>query len=132
MSRQIRVRGSDPALAAGAPADGYLDKLVKYVPAEIVAGYLAADGILRSSLDTDAEVERWLWGCLVVGLILTPLYLWRVTKVAAAVQLVISTIMFGVWVFAIGGPFEFTSWYQPFIGGLLAILATLLAPIVDP
>jgi hypothetical protein len=133
MSREIRVASEDPQLAAAGAADGYLAKLVKYIPGEIIAGYLAADGIVRSSISDDQDrLESYLWIFLVVGLFLTPLYLWRVAKVSKVVQIALATVSFAAWVFGVGGAFSFTDWYEPFQGGLVVIGATLVIPIIDP
>jgi hypothetical protein len=73
------------------------------------------------------------WLIFIVLLILTPLYTWRVTTEAglpvAYVQVVVSTLSFIVWVFAIGGPFSLLSWYQPVYGSILLILFTLIPPL---
>lgn len=39
-------------------------------------------------------------------------------------QVLISTIAFVVWVFAIGGPFASLDWYKPVYGGIALILVT--------
>ena len=82
--------------------------------------------------DRPDDLEIYLWVLLGVGLIVTPLYLWRVTNVSKPVQILLSLVAFGLWVFAIGGAFAVQSWYEPFVAGLLVILATLLMPIVNP
>jgi hypothetical protein len=133
MGREITVARDDAQLASAGGADDYFSKLVKYIPAEIIAAYLAADGITRSAIDDDAgRLETYLWIFLLVGLLVTPVYLWRVVKVRKRLQLILATVAFGAWVFGIGGAFSFTGWYEPFLGGLVAIAATLLIPIVDP
>jgi hypothetical protein len=50
---------------------------------------------------------------------MTPLYLFFVQKVKKAKQLILSTLSFAVWVFALGGPFTLLSWYDPLYGALL-------------
>lgn len=48
-------------------------------------------------------------GCFIILLIITPIYIWRVTTVTelppAVSQIIISTLLFAVWLFALGGPF---------------------------
>src|SRR6266851_2730682 len=40
-------------------ADGYRERLLKYIPAEGLAFYLTLDGIVRSGTSTDRKVEFW-------------------------------------------------------------------------
>jgi hypothetical protein len=119
------------AVATPVPnADDYQSRLLKYIPAEVIAVYLTLDNALRSAKDQIA-LQSWLWiifGILLVG---TPLYLWRVSKVTKKVQLLISTIAFAVWVFALGGAFALQSWYHPVYGALLLPLYTFFVPVIS-
>jgi hypothetical protein len=128
VSHQILHSGFQ-AKQSGVP-DDYVTRLVKYIPAEIVAAFLVIDGILKAVTGVQANLY---WLIFIVLLILTPLYTWRVTTEAglpvAYVQVVVSTLSFIVWVFAIGGPFSLLSWYQPVYGSILLILFTLIPPL---
>jgi hypothetical protein len=111
-------------------ADDYYAKLLKYIPAEIVAAFVAIQGIITSN----SQPAQWVyWVVFIVLLVMTPLYLWRVTnepnKPVAAPQIVISTIGFAVWVFALGGPFSQYGWYKTLYGAVLLILYTVAIPI---
>jgi hypothetical protein len=108
--------------------DDYKSRILKYIPAEIVAVYLTLDGIVRSAVD-GASRQIWLHLILGFGLVVTPLFLWRVAKVRNKNQLVISTISFAVWVFALGGAFADYSWYKPFEGAIALVMYTFLIPI---
>jgi hypothetical protein len=108
--------------------DSYREKLVKYIPAEVVALYLTLDVICRSN-----PTERGLrWFILVFGCVATPLYLWRIQRVRKWVQLLVSTAAFVVWTFALGGPFVSLSWYKAIYGALLLPIFTFLVPLIDP
>ena len=111
--------------------DNYISRLFKYIPSEIVAIYLSIDTIFKSTNITQCILHTLSWIVFLVLLILTPFYLWRVTKVTKTTQLVISTLSFVVWVFALSGPFAFLSWYQPVYGSVLLILFTFLIPIIS-
>jgi hypothetical protein len=103
----------------------YQDKIVKLIPTEIVGAYMVLAGIIPAS---SAKV-----GTLVVSialLILTPLYLWRISKVTNVVQLVVTTISFAVWVYSLGGPFAAWGIYQSYIASIVLILWTLIIPVV--
>jgi hypothetical protein len=111
--------------------DDYTNRLLKYIPAESVALYLTLQGIVLSGMGNRSPYT-WLWLIFGIGLIGTPIYLWRVTKVSKSMQLVVSTLAFGVWVFALGGAFQSLSWYEPFIGSLTLVAFTFFAPLITP
>jgi hypothetical protein len=47
-------------------------------------------------------------------------------------QVLLGSIAFPVWAYALAGPFVTTPAYEPFIGSLLLILATFLFGLVEP
>jgi hypothetical protein len=109
--------------------DNYQSKLLKFIPAEVVAVYLTLESIIRTA-DAQIPLDEWLWILFLVLLIGTPLYLWRVTGVTKMVQLTISTIAFAVWVFALGGVFALQDWYRPVYGAMLLPIYTFFAPVI--
>jgi len=126
-----RPRGDILAARAMAPqADDYKMRLLKYIPAEIVAGFLAIDGIIKSTTEVSVVVS---WIVFFVLLVLTPFYAWRITtepnKPTAKADIIVSTIAFFVWVFALGGPFSSLGWYLPIYGAILLIVYTLTIPV---
>jgi len=108
--------------------DGYFDRLFKYIPAELVAGYIFVLGIVKQLTDA-GEIMTFQWLLFLVFCILTPLYLWRVQKVMKFQQLLISLLSFIVWVFALGGPFALYNWYNPAYGSILLPVFTILVAI---
>jgi hypothetical protein len=112
-------------------ADDYLEQVVKYIPTEIVAGFIAISGITKAITDVPLAVQWVIFGVL---LILTPLYTWRVStdpKIGISVsQLVIATVAFLLWVFTLGGPFSTLSWYMPYYGAIASVLFTLFIPVI--
>jgi hypothetical protein len=110
--------------------DDYASRLLKYIPTETVAAYLALSGVVASA--NGQNRAAMLWAVFAFGLLLTPLYLRRVGRVRSWLQLVISTAAFVVWVFALGGPWALLSWYEPYYGTLLLIAFTTTAPLVIP
>jgi len=111
-----------------ATKDGYFDRLFKYIPAELVAGYIFVIGVVKQLTDA-GEIRVFQWLLFALFCILTPLYLWRVQKVLKIQQHVISLLSFIVWVFALGGPFALCSWYNPVYGSILLPVFTLLVAI---
>lgn len=123
---------ASPALSPNlANEDDYISRITKYIPAEIVTGFIAVDGILKAV--TDASVFLY-WFIFAFCLVLTPLYTWRISNEnglpVAKSQIVISTCSFVCWVLAFGGPFAYYDWYRPYIGSVLLVLATLLFPML--
>jgi hypothetical protein len=105
-------------------SDTYLDKLVKYIPTEVIAFYLA----LTSQLVTLPEGKRisYAFGLVVGGSIITFFYLRRITHVSNTIQILISCIAFVAW--AIG-----LSDYIVFDGKALLIpVITFIIPFINP
>ena len=137
MGRRIRVAPPRAQAAAGVTPpvefDSYFDKAVKYIPADIVAAWVAVTGLVSSARDVPRQTI--LWVAFGIGLLVTALWTW---KQAAApgrrppvTQASISTGAFAVWVFALGGPFQHVPG-QPVYGSLLLILYTLVVALIDP
>ncbi len=89
--------------AAPEEADRYLDRLVKYIPADVIALYLAVqtavEGLQRGS-------QRQVGGILVFAIFGVGTYFWlRKDGVTRTTQIAISIGAFVVWVLATsGGP----------------------------
>ena len=138
MSRRIRIFQPEAALApsvggAQVETDRYFDKVLKYIPADVVAAWVAVTGVVSSA--SGVPQQQILWVAFAAGLILTA---WWTTKQTTApgrpaplAQVVISTVAFAVWVFALGGPFEHVRG-QKLYGSLLLILYTLVVARIDP
>jgi hypothetical protein len=109
-------------------ADGYTTRLLKYVPAEVVALFITLDALVRSSPELSPAVYLGIFLFCLAG---TWLYLWRVARVRKQAQLLISTVAFAVWVFALGGPFAHFDWYAPIYGGLLLPVFTFAAAVYE-
>ncbi|NMC39184.1 MAG: hypothetical protein GYA41_12755 [Bacteroidales bacterium] len=108
--------------------DGYFDRLFKYIPAELVAGYIFVSGAV-SGLTDQSESLLLKWILFAIFCILTPLYLWRVQKVTRMQQHMISLLSFAVWCFALGGPFASFGWYDPVYGQVLLLVFTLIVAV---
>jgi hypothetical protein len=131
-ARDARIE-AERAATAPAPEDGWLEKIVKYVPTEIVGAYIAIAAVLGEPQGkADA---RALWVFFTILLVLTPLY----TLVAAArpglprpaFQALAATVAFAAWVAAIGGPFRMLEGYDSRYAVAVMIVVTLLLPLVE-
>lgn len=114
--------------------DGYVDKLLKYIPTEIVGGWIAITGFVKSS--SDIPSTALLWGLFAIFVVLTALYILKQTsepkKPLAIKQTAISVGVFIVWVFALGEPFSSLSFYRPVYGSILLIVYNLVIPLFNP
>jgi len=135
--RVVSIPSAVQFQAAGGPApalDTYISRLVKYIPAEIVAAYL----LVRGFIPPDAP--RWIWWIVFAGLMgLTVWYTLDATRrpglPPAYTQSVIAVLAFAVWTFAIGGPyFEVASWYRQYhyLPGIILVLFTLAVARIPP
>ena len=115
--------------------DSYFQKLLRYIPADIVAAYLAIDGILRAQLHS----PDWLpWSVFGVMFLLTPFYV--VFKMSTPpgftfsrnFNIAASLFAFTVWVLALDGSFTHTlPRWNPVYGSILLIVTTLVMPIAE-
>jgi hypothetical protein len=131
------ARDAAGSLAAGEEekvpkADEYSDRLIKYIPGEIVSLYLFVSGVLQTaSGQIPAATLEWLqWGVFGFLCAMTPVYLYFVQDVEKKQQWGITALSFAVWVFTLGGPFAQLSWYHPVYGAVLLPLYTFSIAIV--
>jgi hypothetical protein len=130
MSRRIR---RIEVLGGGAAGDTYFDKILKYIPADIVGAWVAITGVIAGASQPKPAV---LWVVFLIMLAITPAWTWKQTKEPnkppAKTQILVATGSFFVWVFALGGPFTSLSFYTPLYGSLALIIYTLLVGLVTP
>ncbi len=128
ITSQLEAKGQEVII------DGYFDKLLKYIPTEIVGGWVAITGLIKSA--SNIPTNTILWILLVIFTGLTAIYILKQTfepkKPLAIKQTSISTIAFIVWVFALGEPFDSLSFYNPIYGSVLLILYNLTIPLINP
>ncbi len=104
-----------------------IGRLIKYIPAEIISGYMLLSGIAQAAGASSPLQAPAQWGLVVVGAVLTPFYLWRVgnPKGVQWWHLLISTVSFVLWTYALGGPFTtvkvfgygYESWFATLVAG---------------
>jgi hypothetical protein len=137
MTRQIIRRPAGAPLTVAAPAgtptpDQYKDRLLKYIPADVVAIYLTLMGIIAGA--QPGTLKTILpWAVFVVIAIITPFYIKFVGKVTDTKQIVVGSVAFLIWAITLGAPFDqaHISWYNPIIGALLLPFFTFLIPLTD-
>lgn len=135
MGRRIVTKKLESGADKGT-VDGYQDRLLKYIPADINAAWIVVIGIVKTI--TKLPQNTVLWVLFFIFLILTPIWIWLGTKELkkpiAKTQIIVSTIAFFVWVFALGEPFStsFKDFYEPAYGSILMILYTLIVAKIVP
>lgn len=116
------------------PQDGYLEALVKNMPSETLAGYLAVMGMLSAAENPPAWA---LWVVWAVFLVATPLYLWLARPATETAPRpwyqvwIFSPIAFFLWSMTTTGPWA-TVKTAGLIGGVGVVIASaLLFPLLS-
>ncbi len=109
-------------------SSSYEDKLIKLIPADIVAAFIALNGFLSS------EIEKTKWILLAASLLLLlliPIYLNKMYGVYNPAQILVTMGSFLVWVYSIGGPFVYFGWQNPYLAATILVFWTLLIPLIN-
>jgi len=125
-------------IGAGQEVDTFFDRVVKYIPSEIVSAWVAAKGLVESAA-TPSKLTI-LWICFALGVVLTVFLALKQTTVPeeplAVRQTAIMTGAFVVWTVALGEPFTnlLGQPNQSLFGSLLLIFYTVLIALLvkDP
>jgi hypothetical protein len=134
MSAPLRIRRSSiSSVAAGEQQNeelkGYLDRLLKLIPAEGLGAYLVGSGFIPR--DQPVVLVVWTIICL-SGVVLIKAFGTadaRNNEPPDWTHVAISTIAFLIWVYTLGGPFVVLNLHAPFVGSLLVITWTYFLPI---
>lgn len=114
--------------------DTYKDRLLKYIPAEIVAIYLALLSVLKTAPPSTTPIITVEWVVFLIILIVTVPWQRKVMKIAKWQQVAIGTLAFVFWAVSLGDPFDtsWKAWYQPLYGTMAMMLYTFLIPLFEP
>jgi len=128
MPRQIKNESEALLENNNDTATAYKDRLVKIIPSEIVAAYVAIYGMVQGVIVGDKSILLWI--VIVLLVLLTPFYLVKVSGVTKKGQILCSTLGFLVWAFATGSPVEYILEFPAvFISSLVLIIYTLFIPV---
>ena len=125
-----------------APAgDGYLERIAKYVPGEVLAFFIVINAILTQVVQTSGKgasmagipVMTVAQVAFFVCLILVPLFVWYVREKGDAwvINAVVSTLAFPFWAYALGA----TAFSEHWDGNLAAIMLatfTVVSGLISP
>jgi hypothetical protein len=135
-----------PAIAAAAnetEVDNYATRMVKYIPAEVVAFFTAADQLFAKAPDAvggnlaQAFLAKYLYyfslAVFVIGLIGTPIYLSQQARADEPwkVHAVVATIAYVIWTYALQGA-VFAPIYSAAIASFLVLVFTFASGLIKP
>jgi hypothetical protein len=131
-NREAVLLGASGIIHEGIPEDSYRERLIKYIPVETIAIFIAVYGItyyLSGSEIWYPLMARWI---LIAGILGTVLYLWQVENVTEVTQLAISTAGFVIWTGALGViTIASLPYYNAVVAGVLLIVYVFGAPLID-
>jgi hypothetical protein len=126
------VAGAAPAVDTTITEDKYKDRLLKYIPADVIAIYLTLHGFVPT-LPPTAPRKTIYW--IIFGLVLAISIPWqrKVLNIGKWTQVWIGTGAFLVWAISVGDPFttDNFSWYYPAYGSMILALYTFLIPMLE-
>jgi hypothetical protein len=125
----------------GVPGDTYLERMVKYVPGEVLAFFMLINAILDQAMKSggaDAAmagvpVPIIATGALIVGCALTPLFCWYVRHEGDAwiVNAVVSTVAFPFWAYLMGAV-AFAGHHDGNLAAILVMSFTVMSGLIAP
>ncbi|ODH01470.1 hypothetical protein A4S05_28865 [Nostoc sp. KVJ20] len=139
MGRRI-IRKRFEADSTDVKLDSYFDKLIKYIPSEIIGAWIAIKGLIKSASGVPVNNSLWIIFFILIGL--TSVYIFKQISVSEQIsskeeklsittQIIISTLAFIVWTFAIGEePFSSLPLYKPVYSSIILILFNLIIPLI--
>jgi hypothetical protein len=124
-----RQPAATPAAAPPTQLQGYMDRLVKLIPAEVVGLYLVGVGIVPKGEKFALSV--WAAICLVLVVVVRA---YGTSDAAAKLPpqwgaVFVSTISFLIWLYNMPGPFVAYEIAVPYIGSLAVLLWTFVVPL---
>ena len=139
MSRAVEVKrvvAGVGRLSSGAggkiDVNEWLERTAKYVPSEVIAAYVAAEGFAESAVGQ----RRVIWHGVIffVCLLITPFYLARFASTAKAkwINAVVASVSFVIWSYSVGHFFRDISWYDATGAPILLVLWTLVTGKIQP
>lgn len=127
-------------MANAVAGDNYLERMVKYVPAEIIAGSMLINSILDQAMKVSPNasmagfpVSSIAVGALIMGVVLTPLFCWYVREDGDAwfTNAVVSTIAFPFWAYLMGAV-AFANHHDGNLAAILVLTFTAVSGLVAP
>jgi hypothetical protein len=136
-SAQPGVAGEERAGEQETDRDGYLTKLIKYVPGEIVAVFAGVMAASASVSQDDAVKAALARGVFLFFLIATPAYFWLLSVRQPSGDrpmwyfYVLSVLAFAIWALAVSAQVRGTFGASPGLSEFLLALGAFAIPFFD-
>jgi len=137
----LQSGGNAAPIAQGEPGDGYLERMVKYVPAEIIAFLMVINAILDQAMTLGGPnaamagipVPVIAAGALLIACALTPVFCWYVRRDGDAwvVNAVVSTVALPFWAYLMGAV-AFANFHDGDLAAILVMSFTVVSGLVAP
>lgn len=123
---------SSPVITPQKP-DDYRDRLIKYIPADVVAIYLSLLALIKTANPDKTPIIRVEWAIFWIIFVVSIPWQIRVMKIDKWQQVAIGTVAFVIWAISLGDPFltAWSTWYQPLYGTIVLMLFTFLIPLFE-
>ncbi len=137
----LQSGGETPKPAQTEPGDGYLERMVKYVPAEIVAFLMVINAILEQAMTSGGPnaamagipVPVIAGAALAIACALTPVFCWYVRREGDAwvVNAIVSTVALPFWAYLMGAV-AFANFHDGDLAAILVMSFTVVSGLVAP
>jgi hypothetical protein len=134
MGRRINNISYQAADGSSQKPDDYFDRIVKLIPGDVVAGWLAITSAAKAA--SSLSSESLLWTVFLGGFVLAGVWTWikssEPKKPKPYIQTAVSMAAFFVWAYATGGapPLWPGAIYNPLHATILMAGFTLLSGLV--
>ncbi len=128
-------------MAGAQSGDNYLERMVKYVPAEIIAFSMLVNSILGQAVISGGPKAAMAGfpvidiaaGALILACLLTPLFCWYVREEGDAwiVNAIVSTVAFPFWAYLMGAV-AFAKFYDGNLAAILVLTFTVVSGLISP
>jgi hypothetical protein len=132
---------AQPQQPAAPVADNYLERITKYVPAEVIAFFIFINAILdqatrtggKSAMMAGFPVMTIATGALILAMVLTPLFVWYVREEGDAwfMNAFVSTLAFPFWAYALGAV-AFSDYRDGNFAAILLATFTVVSGLISP
>jgi hypothetical protein len=137
----LETGGTATKASQGEPGDDYLERMVKYVPAEIIAFSMVINAILDQAMKSGGP-DATMAGipvpivavfALLVACVLTPLFCWYVRQEGDAwiTNAIVSTIALPFWLYLMGAV-AFANHHDGSLAAILVMSFTVVSGLVAP
>lgn len=134
---RVSSRAKGVAATGEDSGDDVTTRLLKNVPAEIISTYMVLMGLLTAAPDASPMKRPAGIALVVLGAVLTPVYLRRVGGKPSREQMPqypIATVSFVLWAYALGWPFTtfkifglpHESWFATLIAGAFSWIVAIV------